>query len=904
MAIKIKKLVRLYFLMLAGSWTVLITFLAAYQLSYVHSDIIEMAVNEARIHFNRDQAFRLWGASHGGVYVPIDEQTPSNEHLVHIKERDIETPAGRRLTLMNPAYMVRQMGKMYSDLYGVIGHITSLKPLRPANAPDEWERNALESFEKGKEELIELKEINNESYMRFMKPVTAEAACLKCHGHQGYKEGDIRGGISVSIPMAPYLTRERKEFISHILSYGLIWTLGLLGIGIGLKWRKRRWHAEEALHKSEESLARAQQIAHLGNWDWDIAGNELWWSDEIYRIFGLAPQEFGGTQEAFLNSVHPDDRGFVVKSINDALFKRIDYSIDHRIVLPDGIEKIVHEQAEVHYDNTKPVRMVGTVQDVTGQKKMEEVLRNIASGVLGTTSEEVLHSLVKYLALALEADYAFIGRKGKKKNTIKTIAVYGEDKILDNFEYDLKGSPCEKALGEDVCFYPSEVRQKFPKDRFLTKMGLEGYLGAALVDSAGNRFGLISALSCKPFKNIEAAETLLKIFTVRAKAELERERVEKEKQELWKQLLQSQKMESIGRLTGGVAHDFNNLLTGIIGYSELAVSKKVKAIEESGEKAAELTRQLLAFSRKQVLEMNLTNMTFIIENMTKMLPIMIGEDVKLEIKAPKLVKNMMADEIQIEQVLMNLAVNARHAMPRGGRLTIETKNVEIDEKCTASHQGVKPGRYIMLSVADTGIGINPEMKEKIFEPFFTTREEGKGTGLGLSTVFGIVKQHDGYISVDSEPGKGSVFKVYLPAAEGKAKEKKKKEPVVIKKGTETVLVVDEDSTIRSLVVDTLKPLGYKVLLAKNSGDALDVIDKNNGTIALLLIDVVMKGMNGWNLAEKVRSKWPDKKMVFISGYIESPIVQDKIQSSGLPFIKKPFKPNMLANKLREALDEK
>jgi CheY-like chemotaxis protein len=371
-------------------------------------------------------------------------------------------------------------------------------------------------------------------------------------------------------------------------------------------------------------------------------------------------------------------------------------------------------------------------------------------------------------------------------------------------------------------------------------------------------------------------------------------------------------MESIGRLTGGVAHDFNNLLTGIIGYSELVlrdipesdpVARKVKIIGDSGEKAAALTRQLLAFSRKQVLEMNLTNMTLIIESMGKMFSRVIGEDIKLDIKASKLVKNMMADETQIEQVLMNLVVNARHAMPNGGNLTIEAKDVEIDEEYAKSHEGIKPGKYVMLSVADTGIGISPDIREKIFEPFFTTREEGKGTGLGLSTVIGIVKQHNGYISVDSELGRGSVFKVYLPAAAGKVKEKEKEAPVILKEGAETVLVVDDDSTIRNLVVDKLEPLGYTILLAESGEDALDVIDKNNGTIALLLTDVVMKDMNGWDLAEKVKCKWPDKRIVFISGYIENPIVQDKIQYSGLPFIKKSFKPNTLANKLREVLDQ-
>ena len=291
-----------YSLAILGIWTIFIIIMLTIELYHDHSVTLDMAINEARTHFNRDQAFRLWGASHGGLYVPIDDKTPPNPYLAHVKERDIETPSGKKLTLMNPAYMVRQMSEYYSDLYGVKGHITSLKTLRPENAPDEWETKALKAFEKGETEVMEFTKLNGEQYLRLMQPIITKKGCLKCHGHQDYKEGDIRGGISISLPTAPYLAKERQQFTIHILAYILIWILGIGGIGIGLRGLKQRWVAVEALRDSEGSLAKAQQIAQIGNWDWNIISNELWWSDEIYNIFGLKPQEFGATYEAFLNS--------------------------------------------------------------------------------------------------------------------------------------------------------------------------------------------------------------------------------------------------------------------------------------------------------------------------------------------------------------------------------------------------------------------------------------------------------------------------------------------------------------------------------------------------------------------------------------------------------------------------
>ncbi len=391
--------------------------------------------------------------------------------------------------------------------------------------------------------------------------------------------------------------------------------------------------------------------------------------------------------------------------------------------------------------------------------------------------------------------------------------------------------------------------------------------------------------------------------------ELQAEIAEREK--LQAQLFQSQKMESVGKLAGGVAHDFNNLLSTILGYTELllmdlspkgAMREQLEMIRQAGERAASLTRQLLAFSRKQVLEVRPINLSVLVENLARMLRRMIGEDVVVELETPHTIRNVLADPGQIEQVLMNLAVNARDAMPEGGRLLIETAEMELDDRYAAMHKGVRPGRYVLLAVTDNGEGMSPEVRERIFEPFFTTKELGRGTGLGLATVYGIIKQHKGYIWVYSEPGRGSTFKIYLPVTEEKEEESTSSSSVALPKGTETVLVVDDEPSIRKLVVDTLIPLGYSVLEAADGEKALRVCRSADKTVDLLLTDLIMPGMNGRDLADSIRQIHPGIRVIFMSGYTENMIVHQGVLEPKPPFLQKPVTPRSLAVQVRSVLD--
>ena len=415
---------------------------------------------------------------------------------------------------------------------------------------------------------------------------------------------------------------------------------------------------------------------------------------------------------------------------------------------------------------------------------------------------------------------------------------------------------------------------------------------------------------CRPWYEADGSVGGIIVYT---EVITERRRAEEDRRALEAQLQQAMKMEAIGRLAGGVAHDFNNLLTAISGNVELALldldpaSRAAASLQEArraSDSAASLTRQLLTFSRKQIVDPRPIDLNALVTNLQKMLGRVIGEDIALRTSLAEGLRPVMIDPAQFEQVVANLAVNARDAMSRGGVLAVATANVEVDERFCERHQGIRLGPFVMLEVADSGEGMPDEVKAHLFEPFFTTKPVGRGTGLGLATIFGAVKQAGGAIDVTSEVGRGTTFRIYLPAVEGPVSSLHRREaPATWEGGSETILLVEDERMVRELAVKVLRRLGYHVLAAASGEEALATAGAFEGAIHLLLTDVVMPGINGRELADRVLALRPETRVLFASGYSENVIVSGGVVEESLNFIAKPYTPTSLARRVRDVLDD-
>jgi hypothetical protein len=391
----------------------------------------------------------------------------------------------------------------------------------------------------------------------------------------------------------------------------------------------------------------------------------------------------------------------------------------------------------------------------------------------------------------------------------------------------------------------------------------------------------------------------------------ERTRIEETLRSTEEQLRQSQKMEAVGRLAGGVAHDFNNILSIILSYCGMMLGDlrngdpmrdDVLEVKKAGERAAELTKQLLMFSRHQMIEQRVLDVRQILMGVEKVIRRLLGADVELTLLPSTTVGKVTADAGQVEQIVMNLVVNARDAMPQGGKLVIETRNVELDEEYAQAHAGVKPGSYVMLAFTDTGVGMTKEVQGRVFEPFFTTKEKGKGTGLGLSTVASIVKQRGGHVWVYSEPGKGTTFRTYLPRTiDGSDRTSSVPPSVASGKANETILLVEDDEQVRAVACSILRRQGYRILEASNGGEALLACEQHASPIHLLITDVVLPRMSGRQIAERLLALRPEMKVLFMSGYTDEAVHQYGVLESGAACLQKPLTPETLSRTVREVL---
>ena len=563
---------------------------------------------------------------------------------------------------------------------------------------------------------------------------------------------------------------------------------------------------------------------------------------------------------------------------------------------------------------------LATAVDITERKRAEALqaaLYRIADQTSAFTDLEAFYPAIHSIVGELMDAHNFY------------IALYDENSARLSFPYFVDQedpTPAPKPLGKGLTEYVLRTGEPLlaSPERFaeLARLGEVERIGAPSIDWLGvpvkkgdKPFGALVVQSYT--ENVRYSESDMEVLNFVAQhvaTAIERKRAEHALRQSEKQLWQSQKMEAVGRLAGGVAHDFNNLLTVIKGYTELMLSDlkpsdplrpEMEEVQKAADRAAALTRQLLAFSRRQVLAPKVVNLNYLVEDMNKLLRRLLGEDIELAIKLADHLGCVKADPGQIEQVIMNLAVNARDAMPKGGKLTLETANLELDEGYSREHVMVKPGPYVMLAIADTGSGMDAETLAHVFEPFFTTKEQGKGTGLGLSTVYGIVKQSDGYIWPYSEPGIGTTFKIYLPLVDEMAeREQARAQLSPGLGGQETILLVEDEEGVRGLTRQLLQRHGYTVLEAEHGQDALMLCERFSGPIHLLLSDVVLAQMSGRELVERLGPLRPEMKVLYMSGYSDEAIIHHGVLKPGTAFLQKPFTTESLMRKVREVIDKK
>ncbi len=636
---------------------------------------------------------------------------------------------------------------------------------------------------------------------------------------------------------------------------------------------EERARLEEGLRQSERNLAEAQRIAHIGSWEWDAATDSLQASDEMCRIFGADPTTFGGTNEAFMAFVHADDRAATDEAERAAIEDGAPLSFDYRIVRPDGTVRIVHEEGEVIRDEAgDPVRMVGTVQDITERVAAEEERARLLLAV-----EQTADSI-----MVTEPD----GTIAYANPSFARLYGYGPEEIVG------RNAEILKSGRHDPGFW-SELWASVAAGQTWT---------GPIVNR--RRDGMFVEVE-KVISAIHDAEGRLTGY-IQTDRDVTRERV------LEAQLRQAQKMEAIGQLAGGIAHDFNNILTAIRGFGELVRRglppddeqnrADIEEVIANADRAAELTRQLLAFSRRQVLSPRVVEPAAVVDGIAPMLRRLIGERIELVTSAESAASRVKVDPSQLEQVIVNLAINARDAMPDGGTLTIETSAVELDAEDARIHPEVACGPYVLLAVSDTGIGMDPETQAHAFEPFFTTKAPGEGTGLGLATVYGFVKQSGGYIYVDSEPGHGTSFKVYLPRVEKAAAPAAAEPGPAAAGGSETVLLVEDEAAVRGLASRVLAERGYTVLEAPDAEAALTLAATHPGPIELLVTDVVMPGLSGPELAERLAADRPATRVLYMSGYAEDHFGRSGTLAEDIAYLPKPFTADALAHAVRDALE--
>lgn len=726
---------RNYLALFLALWTLLVAASVAWNLYRNQEETVERAHIEAKTIFQHNLAYRRWNTSHGGVYAEATEENQPNPYIISPR-RDIVTTEGKRLTLINPFRMTKQAYTLLSKQSPLasINRTVSLKPLNPENAPDAWETKALRAFEEGKAEFSEITEIHGMPYMRVLQPYMTEEMCLTCHGHQGYKTGDVRGGMSIAVPMQPYYTAAtataRITFVTHLL-------LWLIGSGTIVLFSRGLRRYQGAIEESERKFRIVSEFAYDFDFWIGVDGKFVFMSPSCERITGYGQQEFMERPDLLNDIIHPDDRDRYNSHVADCR-SSLHEDMEFRIIVRNGQVKWLSHFCGPIYVNGEFLGRRASNRDITERKKLEE------------------------------------------------------------------------------------------------------------------------------------------------------------------RLLESRKMESLGQFAGGIAHDFNNILTAISGFTHILRDTTESKDDDSAECIEQislavkfgknLTSNLLTFGKKQVINPVNVKLTEIITPLSDMLKTLLSDEIALKISLTGEESPVFADPYQVGQVIINLCTNAKDAMPLGGELHIKTDLLLLDSHCAGRYASVPPGTYMMLSVHDTGAGMDENTIARMFEPFFSTKKSGKGTGLGLSIVHSIVHQHHGFIDVESEVGKGTTFKVMFPASRtgdhqmaATEQEQRTRTP-----GKGTLLVADDDELVRNFLEMLLTKKGYTVILAEDGDEAIREYRKHRDAIDMLILDVVLPKKNGKEVYDFIKADRPEIRGLFISGYTDDIITGEGIAGEQLSFLSKPL----------------
>ena len=649
-----------------------------------------------------------------------------------------------------------------------------------------------------------------------------------------------------------------------------------------------RERAEEALRESEERYRTVVENTEDFAWKIDMDGSITFASCAVERLYGYKPSELLG--QPFTILLNEESTREAIESLErrkkgELSDRGLTSEFTHQ--RKDGTEFIAEVRSRPVLDSDKRmIEIVGVTRDITERKRAEKELqkeKDRLSALLSNTAD---------LIAAMDADYTIL---------------FMSNALVKEFG-ERTGEKCYRAFCglEEPCGVNCSVDEVIKNGRDMFE-----YSHRATEDVRSGRVrGDAVQLTLQGSQVLETVSHPFLYEGKRCVMEVSRDITERKRLE--DQLRQAQKMEAVGNLAGGIAHDFNNILQGIMGYADMAkmnllpsdqVYQEIEQILKGADRAATLTRQLLAFSRRQMIRPVDLDLNDVIAGVSNMLHRVIGEHIELDLKFGADTRTVHADGGTLEQVLLNLCVNARDAMPTGGQLTIETDQVVLDGGFCETHPWASPGDYALVSVTDTGVGIPPDVVDHIFEPFFTTKETGKGTGLGLSMVYGIVKQHEGLVHCYSEPNKGTCFKIYLPSVERiAATDQKANDTPEAVGGTETILLAEDDEMVREIAVITLERSGYKVLAAKDGEEALQFFEKHREDIQFALLDVVMPKVSGRGVYDAIRALKPDLPVLFSSGYNTNAIHTGFVVEEGLETIQKPYSPNALLHKIREVLD--